>query len=1624
MMTLSKSLNASQAKKYYDAEYTNSRESYYSEEESIEGEWFGKLAKEWGLEGPVNKEAFARLTEGQHPHSGVQLVRRVTAKEYENQYGEKIKNSEHRAGFDATFSAPKSVSLAALVGDDERIREAHRKAVKTAMGELENYVQARMGGKTPAQTTRNFAAALFEHDSARPDKTTGYAAPQLHTHAVIFNLTQLEKDKIKPLQPVELYRSQKYATAIYRSVLSEELQKLGYEVRVDTRTGAPEIVGFSEEYLVASSPRRKQIEEEASEIKSRLAQQGINVKEGAGLNQAAAKLDRKSKHYNRAEMRERHQEMDAMFDHQAARVVEVARERGTSSLKDEDSKKRAQAAVTFARQNAAAREAVVDKRQVMVDALRRNMTFTTHDAVVHELSQRVADGEFIQIQRFDKFEELTTSQMLALERSNIHQMLAGRDTQERILKRKQASQLIKEIFERKGKKSTFDQYKAVGQILVSRDRVVGLQGLAGTGKTTALAILREAMERQGFVVQGLAPTGRAADKLAESGIKTTTLQGFLKEPHFDDESSVPANRRMYVLDESSLSDTRNLHLFLQKAGPKARILLVGDSAQHQAVEAGAPFEQLIKAGIRTARLDKILRQRTNLKKPVELLSQKEVLAAVEMLESQGRITEIKDDLERLKAIASDYVNNSKGTLIISPANSERVAINTIIHQQLQERGVVNRNSHKITVLVNRQDITGAERTFALAYAPGEDIIRYNTRSKVYDVKPGNYGRVLANDHKENTITVRLDSGREITYNPERLSGVSVYRETERDFAVGDRIQFRAPFAEGKVKNSELGTIKQIADGKMIVRLDKKRDVTFGLDQFRHIDLGYAVTSHSSQGQTVNRVLVNAETMETDLLLNQRMAYVAISRARFEARVYTDSLKELGPALNREKNKEIALDALRQTQAVINGKDASTPIANGFPTIAQGNGRNGERQQVAISLASQPSSTNALASIEADSMIASPFSERMRDLNKRLVLGRHLVATLNEKYTAKRLQEVLDTSNFRRYFVMDQTTGVRRRLSLNDIEQRAAHVAARIADEQASSVDGLPTAGRHLWSQLRDSEYNLQLQKHESTIREILDGHSQEVKEVTESLRKAQRTAIRTAPAAQAIQAATQTSERGSLTPIIPHERLNELQLDALHHRDVDSFNFLESIRREIPPELGGPERDTFSFRRLRAQSVLAESNLAVAQKRVVDFDRSRHFAKFEINGEQWSLVRVDRQQRLLERQIDFDRGAISAYRKRLYAGLQNPFKLLDIGEYKERAAIARESIANAREELWNLQPIRAEVYRLVETHRVELKESLQKERRLVATLTTATDEEMKTRGGLGQQLLDPEFNSHELKHLEENSITLRDQHMLQIAQNAMELQGQNSPDRYEQLAARALGRSQAADISFQEITERIQSFTSNREFFPVLFKGADGNDKTSTLRDLQPRTLTDRIFNYFSPAERFQRDAINDALDQHQAYLLSERDSLEQFASGANQIARKYRESLTTLDRQVSVNLAQRIPQPEFKVREIAQIESFAMRQVDESLRMQLEGMMRSAVKSAQGDDFTGWMPKVEQRNDSLSPGVDTSQRQLAGDDYVETARKILNHLAANAGTELGTVNEAVADLETDEASQVLAALL
>lgn len=262
MLTISKPLSAGQARTYHAEEFSNARANYYTEDERIPGEWHGKLTEEWSLKGEVREEQFHRLSEGQHPITGEQLVRHQTAREYLNEKGERIKTMEHRAGWDATFSAPKSVSLTALVGGDERVREAHRESVAVALNELEKYVQARLGSNLPAETTGKWVAVRFEHDSARP--VNGYAAPQLHTHVVFFNVTQARDRQTHALQPQELYRTQQYATAVYRSELAARLKQLGYEIERG-ESSQPEIKGYSKEYLDASSPRRRQIEEHLSE---------------------------------------------------------------------------------------------------------------------------------------------------------------------------------------------------------------------------------------------------------------------------------------------------------------------------------------------------------------------------------------------------------------------------------------------------------------------------------------------------------------------------------------------------------------------------------------------------------------------------------------------------------------------------------------------------------------------------------------------------------------------------------------------------------------------------------------------------------------------------------------------------------------------------------------------------------------------------------------------------------------------------------------------------------------------------------------------------------------------------------------------------------------------------------------------------------------------------------------------------------------------------------------------------------------------------------------------------------------------------------------------------------------
>jgi len=893
MLKISKALSAGKLENYHRQEFTSPDQSYWSQGQTVRGEWQGRLAEKYGLAGAVGAEEFHRLSEGQHPYTGEQLVQHRQSFEYQGADGKTVKSVEHRAGWDATFSAPKSVSLTALVGGDDRVRAAHREAVSTALSELERYTQARIGGNRPAVPTAQFIVAKFEHDTARP--VDGYAAPQLHTHAVIFNVTERADGTTRALQERGFFESQQFATAVYQSELTFRLRELGYEIEAG-RSGAPEIKGYSQEYLDASSQRQNQILEH-------MQKNGLSGYEAAEIS-AHATRDKKQIQ-SPAEVLAAHRRLAAEFGNQPDRVVAEARQRGqekTVGHIPEKTQQAAQEAVTFARERSFEREAVTDERTLFRDALRRGMGETTYSQVRASVEARLASGEFQLVpgQKHNSARQFTTEKTIKAEKEVLRRMRQGQGRVEQIMPVQQAV----------AHTATYPhlnsaQRAATEEILTSRDVAQGLQGFAGTGKTSALKTVREAAEHRGYIVEGFAPTSRAAHQLRDAGISADTLQGFLAR------SRQPSpERHLYMVDESSLASTGQVRDFLAKLGPGDRVLFIGDVRQHQGVEAGKPFEQLVNAGMRTVKLDQIVRQKDpGLLLAVEHLSRGQVAEAIALLEQQGRVTEIADPQRRIASIARNYADSPGNTIIVSPDNASRREINQAVRAELQARGIVQSEDHSLRVLAPRSDMTGADRAWAARYVVG-DVLHYQRGSTAIGIEPRSYAQVVATDPKANLLTVEKLGRQQITYDPSRLRGISAYREIELDFTVGDRLQFTAPNKEMGIANRDLGTVQLIdGEGRITARIDdgQNRTVTFDPTEMRHFDHGYAVTSHSAQGLTAERVLIHADTSVHPDLLNPRFGYVAVSRASNEVTIFTNDANRLSLQLGTEVTKTAALE---------------------------------------------------------------------------------------------------------------------------------------------------------------------------------------------------------------------------------------------------------------------------------------------------------------------------------------------------------------------------------------------------------------------------------------------------------------------------------------------------------------------------------------------------------------------------------------------------------------------------------------------------------------------------------------------------------------------------------------------
>jgi ATP-dependent exoDNAse (exonuclease V) alpha subunit len=360
---------------------------------------------------------------------------------------------------------------------------------------------------------------------------------------------------------------------------------------------------------------------------------------------------------------------------------------------------------------------------------------TTIAQVKEEFERRVQACEFVAIRHVGADQQYTTATMLRMEREIIGHMQEGnrRGYNDPML----VPPHIRIESKDRHAELNAGQRHAVEDIFLSREKIVGLDGIAGAGKTTTLAIVREGAESAGYKVEGFAPTSRATQTLGEAGIETMTLQAHLVRGQRAD----AGEHRLYVLDESSLASTKQMHEFMDRLHPNDRVLLVGDTRQHESVEAGRIFAQLQESGMKTVKLDEIVRQKDpELKQTVEQLARGEVAEAVAGLERQGRIHEFKGHDERITAIAKEYAKSPEGALVVSPDNRSRAEINQAIHTELQAKGMVASDEHRVRILVPRQDLTGADRTWAERYNVG-DVLRYSRSSQETGIAKGEYARV-------------------------------------------------------------------------------------------------------------------------------------------------------------------------------------------------------------------------------------------------------------------------------------------------------------------------------------------------------------------------------------------------------------------------------------------------------------------------------------------------------------------------------------------------------------------------------------------------------------------------------------------------------------------------------------------------------------------------------------------------------------------------------------------------------------------------------------------------------------------------------------------------------------------
>jgi conjugative relaxase-like TrwC/TraI family protein len=878
MVTAKTQYNLTNAKEYFEEHLCVGE--YYDEGQRVAGQWFGLGAKQLGLTSKVGSEAFLRLCENRHPASGETLTQRLNTTRKDEASD---KSANRRIFYDFTFSPPKSVSVAALVGAEERILKAHADAVRLAMKEFEGFAttRVRIGKADCDRSTGNFIAATFTHDTSRA------LDPHLHTHCIIFNATfDAVENRWKALQNYELLRARKFAENVYYHELARKLRGFGYEIRNLTR-GDFHIEGISEEVCERFSKRD-------AEIDRALAKLLADKPELAGKNFKALRAQlavetraKKQKDLSQTELRQ-------LWDSQLNEGERAAlRQVPSNSEKVAGKPMSVNEAVQWSEDHLFDRNSVALECQLWQQALERGRG---ENFSVDELKEFTHQRDYIR--NPERAAEVTLREVLLREMEIVQTVKEGVSN-------------CRPLVEHSGTadpKLDDEQRLALDALLRSTNAVSLFRGGAGTGKSFVLRELVEQVRQSGKAVAVLAPQRQQVVDMERDGFPSpTTVTNFLLKSEL-------AEGAIVVVDEAGQIGGRQMsELLLRARARNARVILSGDTRQHGAVEASDALLAIERhSGVKPVELHTIRRQDPTLGRNKKERAQIKAYRNAVEVAAEGRLSESFECLDKMGAVvtcvsgeqannlADEYVRLAEekaSAVVVSQTWAEVHRINQRVRDALKGKGLLGANDVTVQAL-DKLDLTHAQKRDKRFYPP-DAVIMFN--QKVRQTEPGMRGK-LAGVVKAGVL-VEVD-GKCVTVANKVLDKINVCLPREISVAQGDKLHLKTnrKLASGaRVTNGELVVVQSVhADGKINLTDGRTLDKSF-----REFLPGYAVTSYGSQGKTVDYVLFSDSTVKAATSAQQW--YVTISRGRRGVRIFTPDKEQLRENLARSGHRPLALE---------------------------------------------------------------------------------------------------------------------------------------------------------------------------------------------------------------------------------------------------------------------------------------------------------------------------------------------------------------------------------------------------------------------------------------------------------------------------------------------------------------------------------------------------------------------------------------------------------------------------------------------------------------------------------------------------------------------------------------------